>query len=101
MDSLRLQTALRRKATFYIVGYIFCRFLLWNSSFVRGWETSVFSVLKSLVGGGKFLLAKCSEKYKGIQSVAKTKRLTFRQFFLVTEPLLLRYKKKCCFFSLR
>ena len=94
MDSLRLQTALRRKATFYIVGYIFCRFLLWNSSFVRGWETSVFSVLK-------FLLAKCSEKYKGIQSVAKTKRLTFRQFFLVTEPLLLRYKKKCCFLSLR
>lgn len=78
MDSLRLQTALRRKATFYIVGYIFCCFLSWNSSPVRGWETSVFSVLKSLVGGGKVLLAKCSEKHKGIQSVAKTKYLIFR-----------------------
>lgn len=97
MDSLRLQTALRRKATFYIVGYIFCRFLLWNSLSVRGWETSVFSVLKSLVGGGKVLLEKCSEKYDGIQSVAKTKCLIFRKLFLVTEPLLLRYKKKVIF----
>lgn len=51
----------------------------------------------SLVGGGMMLLDKCSEKYSEIQPVAKTKSLTFRIGYLVTEPLLLRYKKKCPF----
>lgn len=51
----------------------------------------------SLVGGGKMFLDKCSEKYSEIQPVAKTKCLTFRIGYLVTEPLLLRYKKKCPF----
>ena len=47
----------------------------------------------SLVGGGMMLLDKCGEKNSEIQSVVKTKCLTFRIGYLVTEPLLLRYKK--------
>ena len=98
MDSLRQQTALRRKATFYIVGdFSLISFYRETLCLLRGWETSVFSLLKSLVGGGKILYGKCSEKLNEVQSVAKTKLLIFRKCSLVAESLLLRYKKKSIF----
>lgn len=50
-----------------------------------------------LLAVGRWFWTKCSEMYSEIQPVAKTKCLTFRIYYLVTEPLLLRYKKNLLF----